>query len=89
VKLLLDEHIDVDFRHELAGHDVSTVTYLKWNGMKNGVLLAQAAAHGFEAIITTDVMDVRSNDVDDLRPLVPHLLIALASLQPCSLVHVA
>jgi hypothetical protein len=26
----------------------------KWNGIKNGVLLAQAAAEGFEALITTD-----------------------------------
>jgi hypothetical protein len=27
---------------------------MKWNGTKNGALLMRAAAHGFEAIVTTD-----------------------------------
>lgn len=105
MKLLLDENIDVSFRQELVGHDVSTVTYMKWNGTKNGTLLALAAANGFDALITTDqnmeyqqniatipcsivVLDAKTNDIDDLRPLVPAMLTTLSFLTPRSVVHV-
>ena len=54
MKLLLDESIDVRFRLRIVGHDVSTVAYMGWKGLANGVLLAQAAAAGFDAVITTD-----------------------------------
>jgi transposase len=54
VKVLLDESVDVEFHHEVVGHDVYTVTYMRWNGLKNGALLAEAAAHGFDVLVTTD-----------------------------------
>jgi hypothetical protein len=54
MKLLIDESIDVRFRLRLTGHDVFTVAYLKWKGIKNGALLGQAASGGFEALITCD-----------------------------------
>jgi len=38
----------------LAAHDVSTVTYLRWNGLRNGELLRKAAADGFDVLITLD-----------------------------------
>jgi hypothetical protein len=67
--------------------------------LKNGSLLAAAAASGFDALITVDrslqyqqnqrvlplsviVLRAVSNDIDDLRPLVPQVLAALASMQP-------
>lgn len=54
MKVLLDENLPHDFRHELSGHEVFTVHYLGWSGMKNGELLAQAAASGFDAMLTVD-----------------------------------
>ena len=54
MKLLLDECVHQDFRHDIAGHDVYTVGYQKWGGIKNGRLLALAAAHGFDALVTTN-----------------------------------
>ncbi len=30
------------------------VAFMRWKGLKNGALLARAAAEGFEALITTD-----------------------------------
>jgi predicted nuclease of predicted toxin-antitoxin system len=54
VKVLLDENLDVSLRHELVGHDVRTVTYMRWNGVRNGKLVAAAVADGFEVIVTTD-----------------------------------
>jgi hypothetical protein len=54
MKVLLDECVDVEFRKHLAGHDAFTVAYMRWKGLKNGDLLRQAAAAGFQAIVTTD-----------------------------------
>src|SRR3712207_6758467 len=54
MKVLLDECVPQDFRHSIAGHDVYTVGFMKWAGVKNGALLALAAADGFEVFVTTD-----------------------------------
>ena len=55
MKLLLDESIP----RRLADHfptdmDVRTGPQMGWAGMKNGELLALAAAEGFTALITAD-----------------------------------
>ena len=54
MKVLLDENLPHDLRHQLTGHSVFTVTYKGWSGMKNGDLLKAAAADGFDAFITMD-----------------------------------
>jgi len=54
MKLLLDENLPHRLRPLIAGHDVRTVTYMGWNGVENGELLARAAADGFDAVITKD-----------------------------------
>ena len=54
MKLLLDENLPHDLRRELAGHEAYTVQYLGWSGIKNGELLARAAASGFDALLTMD-----------------------------------
>jgi predicted nuclease of predicted toxin-antitoxin system len=97
VKLLLDENLPHQLRHEVAGHDCFTVAFLGWSGVENGELLARAAADGFDVLVTKDakleyeqnltnlpiavvILRAASNDIDDLRPLIPALLIALKSL---------
>jgi hypothetical protein len=55
VKLLLDENLPFELRPLLMPiHDVFTVAFMGWKGVANGRLLATAAAHGFDALITTD-----------------------------------
>jgi hypothetical protein len=54
MKLLLEECLPMDFRHQLVGHDAFTVVYQGWAGIKNGKLLAIAGAEGFDALLTTD-----------------------------------
>lgn len=54
MKVLLDEMIDTRFRHLLVGHEVFSVEYMSWKGVKNGALISQAAASGFEALVTVD-----------------------------------
>ena len=54
MKVLLDENLPHDLRHELVGHQVFTVQYMGWSGTKNGALLAKAAADGFDVLVTMD-----------------------------------
>jgi hypothetical protein len=52
--LLLDESVPRRFRHALPSHDVRTVVEMGWSGIKNGELLALAAANRFDAFVTVD-----------------------------------
>ena len=54
MKVLLDENLPHELRYLLSAHEVFTVTYMGWDGVKNGDLLALAAANGFEAFVTVD-----------------------------------
>jgi hypothetical protein len=54
MKLLLDEHLPHQFRHEIAGHDVFTIAYMGWAGVENGELLLRAERNAFDAVITND-----------------------------------
>ena len=54
MRLLLDECVNQKLRPLLVGHDVFTVGYLEWSGLRNGALLQAAAEAGFDAVVTTD-----------------------------------
>jgi hypothetical protein len=54
LKVLLDECLPADFRHHVTGHDAFTAVYMGWTGIGNGKLLALAAAHGFDVVVTSD-----------------------------------
>ena len=54
MKVLLDENLPHDLRHFLPKHDVFTVAYKAWDGLRNGELLRAAAADGFDVLITLD-----------------------------------
>ena len=96
MRLLLDECVPKRLKRELLGHEVQTVQDMGWAGIKNGVLLKLADGQfdalltvdqGIEyqqnlsgLKISVVVMLAASNDVDDLRPLLPSVEQALASL---------
>jgi predicted nuclease of predicted toxin-antitoxin system len=54
VKVLLDENLPHRLRTHLAKHEVFTVRYLGWSGLKNGALLRIAENDGFEVFVTGD-----------------------------------
>jgi len=54
VKVLLDENLPHLLRNNLGGHDVFTVRYKGWAGLKNGELLKAAEDDGFEVFVTGD-----------------------------------
>jgi hypothetical protein len=105
MKVLLDENLPHELRKLIPGHDVYTVAYCGWAGVKNGELLRRAGADGFDVMITHDngvpnqqnpqtlsialiILRAPSNDIDDLRPLVPAILRELSTLAPRSVVFV-
>lgn len=104
MRLLLDESVPATLRRHMPSHEVRTAVEMGWSGVKNGKLLALAAA-SFEAFITVDknmpfqqnlaalpialiVLDAVSNEVHALRPLLPALERELASLRAKSYVLV-
>lgn len=54
MKLLLDENLPHKLRQYLPGHEVFTVAYMGWGGIRNGELLNRAAAAGFDGLLTVD-----------------------------------
>jgi hypothetical protein len=54
VKVLLDENLPHKLRAALAQHEVLTVVFLGWGGLKNGALLKAAEAAKFDVFITGD-----------------------------------
>ena len=54
MRVLLDEQLPRQLAPYLTGHDVRTTQEQGWAGLKNGELLKQALAGGFEVLITGD-----------------------------------
>ena len=88
----------------VPGHHVRTVQEMGWAGVKNGALLQLAATRfdAFLTVdqgseyqqdlsgLTLGVVVLlgRSNDIDDLRPLLPDTLAILAVVRPGQVVKV-
>ena len=105
MRILLDECPPRRLGLELAGHLVSTVAQAGWAGISNGKLLAlivgnydafltidrNLPAQQNTAALSFGVIVLRapSNQLADLRPLVPQILAALTTLQPGTVVTVA
>jgi hypothetical protein len=54
MRVLLDECLPLDLRHDLRGHDAHTVEWAGFKGKKNGELLQAAEVAGYEVLLTVD-----------------------------------
>jgi predicted nuclease of predicted toxin-antitoxin system len=54
MKILFDQGAPVPLRNYLPNHTVETAYEKGWNALKNGELLDEAEADGFDALVTTD-----------------------------------
>jgi hypothetical protein len=54
VRILFDQGTPVPLRSHLSSHEVATVFERQWSTLANGDLLLQAAAAGFDLLVTTD-----------------------------------
>ena len=102
--MLLAECVPRRLGRELPGHDVRTVNEMVWSGIKNGPLLQRAAQEfdvfltvdqGIEyqqnpvgLALAIIVLVARSNDIDDLRPLMPRVRETLDNAYPGTIVKV-
>jgi len=95
VRVLLDECLLRRLKRELVGHDARTVPEMGWASKRNGELLALATdkfdifltvdrnlsypqdVSDFDIAVV--VLVARSNNIDELRPLVPQVLEAFAT----------
>ena len=98
MRILLDENLPVELAVELTGHEVTTVTGLGWQGIKNSELMRRKQGR-FEVLVTMDrnlerqqnipgfeaailVLVAHSNRMVHLRRLVPAILAALKTVRP-------
>jgi hypothetical protein len=97
VRVLLDECLPRRLKRELVGHDGRTAPEMGWASKRNGELLALAVGQfevfltadrnlsyqqdvsSFDIAIV--VLVAPSNRFEDLRPLVPRILEAIATAQ--------
>ena len=101
MKVVLDECIPTDFRHELIGHEVFSVAYL---GLRqtNDQKLLRTLAGDYDAFLTVDrgirwqtsiddleiavvVLRARTNKLVDVQPFTEELLRLLPLLVPGSI----
>jgi predicted nuclease of predicted toxin-antitoxin system len=97
MRVLVDECLPRRLKQELPEHEVRTVTEMGWNGMKNGILL-QNAARNFDVFLTADqnlqyqqnlealpipvvVLVASSNDINIIQPLMSKVREALPNIQ--------
>jgi len=105
MRMLLDESVPGRLGPLLIGHAVTTVQRRGWSSIKNGKLLALAAAE-FDVVLTADkgmeyqqnlatlpvavvIVLARTNRMQDMAPAVPRILTALGELVPGTLLKLA
>jgi predicted nuclease of predicted toxin-antitoxin system len=99
MKVLLDENLPHRLRHALLGHEVMTVAYMGWDGVKNGELLKLAEAAKFEVLVTADknvsyqqdlrgrsiaLVALTSLDWEIIKPHISRILAAIGDATPGS-----
>jgi len=105
MRVLLDEMVSKKLSRALIGHAVSAVQREGWSGLTNGHLLDAIGATFDVFLTMDRGMRyqqrlegrpfgvielrARSNDIDDVIILVPHILQALDVIQPGEIVSVA
>jgi hypothetical protein len=77
VKVLLDENLDHALRKLLGHHEVVTVAYTGWAGLKNGELLRTAEENGIDVLLTGDTTLNYEQNLEGMRLAV----VALSAIQ--------
>jgi hypothetical protein len=64
MKILLDECVTKLLKPFLPDFEVYTVTEMRWNGIKNGMLLSQCVENGFDVLLTIDKNMMHQQNID-------------------------
>src|SRR5215467_1299951 len=54
MRILLDECVNQKLRNHLRGHECQSARFAGFGGLKNGDLLREAEAAGFDVLLTVD-----------------------------------
>ena len=104
MRILLDECVNPRLKAAFAGHDISTVAEMGWQGLTNGKLL-DLAEQSFRVFVTIDqslehqqnlrkrklgilVVKVPDNKLPSYQPIFAELKEAAEMLSPGALIHV-
>ena len=60
MRILLDHCVDIRFKKELPGHDVSHTKEMGWEQLSNGKLLTATEENSFDIFLTVDKIFVSS-----------------------------
>jgi len=104
MRLLIDECLPRALKRRFPEHEFRTVQEMGWSAKKNGVLLALADGKFDVLLtidqnleyqqdlanrqIAMLVISALSNQIEDLEPVVPHVLTALRNIRPGRVVRV-
>ena len=104
MRILLDENLPRKLVGYLVEHDCRTVVGCGWSGRRNGelllladplfdVLLTLDKNLAYQQNLDTKriavlIVRARSNRIQDLLPIVPECLAALATIEPRQVVHI-
>lgn len=106
MKVLLDHNLPHKLRialEELGGHGLFTTSFLGWSHLKNGELLGEAEAAGFEVFVTGDrtlvleqnlaarrisIIALSANNWPIIKAFVPRIHTAIEQATPGSLAEV-
>ncbi len=104
MKVLLDECLPRRLKHNLPGHDVTTVSEMRWKGLKNGELI-RLAEQMFDVFVTIDqgiryqqnlqktrlaviMLAAPNNRIETLRPLMLQVLAVLRTIHGGEIVRI-
>ncbi len=83
MKILLDECVTKKVKQLLTEYEVSTVSELNYNGLKDGALLAEAEKAGFDILLTID------KNIDHQQNIAKfHLAIVILDVLKSTLPHI-
>ena len=63
MRILLDENLGWRLRRLITGHEVDSVAYIGWSGIKNGILLRRAVEYQYELLLTLDGNMLHQQDI--------------------------
>jgi predicted nuclease of predicted toxin-antitoxin system len=104
MRVLIDECLPKKLKHELTDHFVQTVPEAGWAAKRNGELLKlaeqefevlltndqnmehQQELKKFDLAVV--VLVAPTNDINDLRPLMPSVIAALNAITPGEIVYI-
>ena len=104
MRLLIDECLPRALKRLLAEHECRTAQEMGWSGKQNGalLLLTEKGFDGLVTVdqgigyehnlanrkIALLVLSARSNQIEDLTPIIPAVLVALRGIQSGQIVRV-